>query len=254
MRVLRIVPLVIVALVSISATGQRASTEPVVVELFTAEGCSSCPPADALLAALARTNSIPTANVIILGEHVDYWNAEGWTDRFSSAAFTQRQKDYDWRFNLNSVYTPQMVIDGRVQVSGNNRATIFHDIQSAASEAKPAQVTLQWESPSRLHIAVQLAKPSAAEVLLAITEDGLKTEVTKGENQGRTLQHDGVVRQLRTLGAVAKGEFATTVDLSANPNWNPNELKYVVLVQQKHQGAILGAASTKNAAQAVSGQ
>jgi hypothetical protein len=226
---------------------------PVVVELFTAEGCSSCPPADALLAALARLDD-KKIEIIALGEHVDYWNDTGWVDRFSSPAFTQRQRDYGLRFGLDAPYTPQMVIDGRIQVSGNNKAGVSHDIESAASEAKPARVTLQWDSPTRLRVAVHASGNSAGQIFLAITEDGLTTNVGKGENQGRTLRHDRVVRQLRQLGTVSKGEFATNVEVSPKPDWNANQLKLAVWVQEKHQGPILGAASTNYPSQPGTGR
>ena len=98
------------------AASPQAETTPVVVELFTAEGCSSCPPADELLAALARPDGSPRVEIIALGEHVDYWNDAGWVDRFASSAFTQRQRAYAWQFKLEATYTPQMVIDGHMQV------------------------------------------------------------------------------------------------------------------------------------------
>lgn len=147
-----------------------------------------------------------------------------------------------------------MVIDGRMQVVGDNKASVHRDIESAASQAKPAKVALQWVSPTRLRIGVQLGDSPAAQVLLAITEDGLTTQVGKGENRDRTLQHARVVRQMRVLGMVSKGEFASSVELAPKPGWNTKELKVAVLVQQNHQGAILGAASTQYPAQGVHGR
>jgi len=182
--------------------------------------------------------------VIALGEHVDYWN-EGWVDRFSSPSFTSRQKEYASKFKLDSTYTPQMVIDGSTQTSGNNQVEVVKDIQAAIAQEKPAKVELQWQSAGQLHISVQSKDPAPAEVLLAITEDGLTTAVGKGENKGRTLQHVGVVRQLKVLGSVSKSEYSSTVDVHFDPKWNRDKVKVAVLVQKKKQGAIIGAATTR---------
>lgn len=225
---------------------QNATTQPVVVELFTAEGCSSCPPADKLLADFVAANGAGHPEIIALGEHVDYWNHEGWTDRFSSAAFSHRQEVYGEHFKIDAVYTPQMVIDGKTQVSGNDRAAAVHGILAEAAQAKPAKVDVHWESATRLHVAVQ--SEEQAQVLLAMTEDGLSTEVKDGENRGRTLQHTGVVRELRELGNIKKNEFATSIDLPAHPGWNRDKMKFVVLVQRKNQGAIIGVATVSGAA------
>jgi hypothetical protein len=221
---------------------QPAPVAPVVIELFTAEGCSSCPPADELVAKLVELSGGENPQVIALGEHVDYWNKDGWTDRFSSAAFTARQNEYVSRFKLESAFTPQIVIDGSSQFSGNDRANVVHSIQAAAAKPLPAQVDLKWESPTRLHIAVQ--SKDSAQVLLAVTEDDLKTDVGRGENKGRTLQHVGVVRQLREIGNVSKDAFEKSVDVPIQSGWNKDKLKVVVLVQSKKQGPIVGAAST----------
>ncbi len=135
-------------------SGVSAQT-PVVIELFTSEGCSSCPPADALLVELSHKSPPSGAQLILLGEHVDYWNYIGWTDRFSSAAFSDRQNNYAKQLHLATVYTPQMVIDGHLQLVGNGAAEVYRDISKAAAEPKPAQVSLRWESQQKLHIAVQ---------------------------------------------------------------------------------------------------
>jgi hypothetical protein len=226
--------------VPISAVG---ADMPVVIELFTSEGCSSCPPADALLVELGRKPPPSGTKLILLGEHVDYWNYIGWTDRFSSAAFSERQNDYAKQLHLATVYTPQMVIDGHLQLVGNEAAEVYRDISKEAAEPKPAQVSLRWESPKKLHVAVQAPGGERPKVLLAITEDGLSTAIKAGENGGRTLQHAAVVRQLRELGTATNGQFQTDVDLAAHPDWNPVKLKVVVLVQQPGTGRIIGADS-----------
>ena len=232
----------IVALLLCLSSGAWAQT-PVVLELFTSEGCSSCPPADALLVKLSRESPPGGVKLILLGEHVDYWNYIGWTDRFSSAAFSERQNNYAHELHLATVYTPQMVIDGHLQLVGNGAAEVYRNIGKAASEPKPAQVTLQWEPQQKLHIAVQAPPTERPKILLAITEDGLSTAVGGGENGGRTLQHAAVVRQLRELGTAKNGQFETNVDIAAHRDWNPAKLKVVVLVQQPGSGRILGAGS-----------
>src|SRR5271166_3477317 len=234
--------LAVAALLASVVSSARAQT-PVVVELFTSEGCSSCPPADALLVKLSRESPPGGAKLILLGEHVDYWNYIGWTDRFSSSVFSDRQNTYANRFHLGSVYTPQMVIDGHLQTVGNGAAEVYRDISKAAAEPKPAKVALRWEPQQKLNIAVQTPASGRAKVLLAITEDGLSTSVGGGENGGRTLQHAAVVRQLRELGTANNGQFETTVDVVVHSDWNPAKLKVLVLVQQPDTGKILGAES-----------
>jgi hypothetical protein len=235
---LLLVSLLIVA----HASGTWAET-PVVIELFTSEGCSSCPPADALLVELSHKNPPSGTKLILMGEHVDYWNYIGWTDRFSSAAFSERQNNYAKHLHLASVYTPQMVIDGHLELVGNEEAGVYRDISKAAAEPKPAQVSLRWEPQRKLHVTVQAPVGEKPKVLLAITEDGLSTAVGRGENGGRTLQHAAVVRQLKELGTVSNGQFETSSDVAIHPDWNPAKLKVVVLVQQLSTGKILGAES-----------
>ncbi|HZP24200.1 MAG TPA: DUF1223 domain-containing protein [Terriglobales bacterium] len=214
---------------------------PVVVELFTSEGCSSCPPADALLMKLSQQHAGAGTELVLLGEHVDYWNYIGWTDRFSSAQFSQRQSDYG-RALHSSVYTPQMVIDGSTEFVGSDASVARRNIAAAAKDPKPAQVTLRWDSNNRLHISVQSSSTEHSTVLLAVTEDGLSTSVEAGENGGRTLNHAAVVRQLREIGAVDKGAFEANVNATPHAGWDAAELKIVVLVQDPASMKILGAA------------
>ena len=232
-----------IALLIVSYVPGAWAETPVVVELFTSEGCSSCPPADALLVDLGRKSPPNGVKLILLGEHVDYWNYIGWTDRFSSAQFSQRQNSYATELHLATVYTPQMVIDGHLQLVGNGAAEVYHSISKAAAEPKPAQVSLRWEAHQKLHVAVQAPPGERPKVLFAITEDGLSTSVGAGENGGRTLHHAAVVRQLRELGAANNGQFETTVDVAVHSDWNPAKLKVLVLVQQPDTGKILGAES-----------
>lgn len=212
----------------------------VVVELFTSEGCSSCPPADAVLAQLSEAPASDGSPLILLGEHVDYWNYIGWTDRFSAKQFTDRQAAYAKALH-GSVYTPQMIIDGRDPFVGNDLAEVRNRIAAASSKPKPARVMLAWQSQNRLHIAIHSLQPADGEVLLAITEDGLTTSVAKGENGGKTLHHAAVVRQLRSIGNLDGGNFDGVVEVPLQADWNPRNLKAAVLVQQPQSRKVLGA-------------
>lgn len=216
---------------------------PIVVELFTSEGCSSCPPADALLVQLSQKKGPSGTEIIVLGEHVDYWNHDGWTDRFSSAEFTSRQQAYARRFALASPYTPQMVIDGERQLVGNDRSGVEREITQSAKAQMPAAVSLRQIGNS-VQVSVR-SGGAKGHVILAVTEDGLSSEVRAGENGGRTLHHAGVVRELRTLGSLSNGNFDRTVELPLKKDWNPANLKIVVFVQQGELGPILGAASVR---------
>jgi hypothetical protein len=222
--------------------GQNASNAPVLVELFTSEGCSSCPPADRLLADLAASNGEGQPAVIALGEHVDYWNHDGWIDRFSSSELTARQNDYVRRFKLESAFTPQMVIDGVHQLTGNDRAGVAKAVLAASKEPPTAKLDLRWTSASHLTITVQ-SDISSADVLLAITEDGLTTEVRQGENHGRTLNHVAVVRRLQKIGSVSNKTFTKDLDIRFDKSWKREQSHVVVFVQEKNTGKVYGAAS-----------
>jgi len=220
---------------------------PVVVELFTSEGCSSCPPADSLLARFERDQPIPGVEVIALGEHVDYWNQDGWRDRFSSALFTARQQDYGQSLKLESVYTPQMVINGQAQVLGSDFNAASQAIRAGAQGAK-ATVMLRVSGWDSLSVQVRgLPKgTNTADMLLAVTEGGLETPVLGGENNGRRLRHSAVVRSLTRLGTLdtkKDGAYNADARLNLRSEWNRQNLKLVLFVQDRSNRKILGAAA-----------
>jgi hypothetical protein len=165
-----------------------AST-PVLVELFTSEGCSSCPLADALLSRLGRTQPVQGADVIVLEEHVDYWDRLGWKDPFSSEAATERQTEYGEAFGGNQVYTPQMVVDGRAQFVGNSEGDALRAIRAASQSAKPA-IELSWGPGDVLAIKIEPLAQSGdqtanqAELYLAVAENRLHSDVKRGEKCG----------------------------------------------------------------------
>jgi hypothetical protein len=234
----------LLVLASLTIQGFPAvAQQPVVVELFTSEGCSSCPPADALLTRLALQHHLGNAELILLEEHVEYWNSPGWTDRFSSPTYSQRQDDYVRHLHLATAYTPQMVIDGHLQVVGNDATAVQHLIAEASKSPKSSVVSLHVVSPEQLQVSVEDSGAGIRRVLLAVTEDDLTTNVRGGENGGRILKHSAVVRELRPLGTASNGRFATTVNLPAKSDWKRRDLHAIVLVQNPSSGLILGAAS-----------
>ena len=217
---------------------------PVIVELFTSEGCSSCPPADALLSEYAKSSPVPGVEVIALGEHVDYWNHCGWADPFSAAKFSARQSDYSTAFHLASVYTPQIIVDGKAQLVGSDGDAARAAIARAARLPK-AQVSVAQTAPGQLSVHVGHLPASAAndpaEVYLAVTEDGLSSSVGGGENAGRHLSHSAVVRELVPLGTVTGGVFAASPSVSLKSNWRRGHLHAVVFAQERTSRRIVGA-------------
>lgn len=231
-----------------SADGPRT---PVLVELFTSEGCSSCPPADALLMHLDQVQPVAGAEVIALEWHVDYWNYIGWRDPFSSADYSARQSVYAASFGADGVYTPQMVVDGRAEFVGSAEDRARQAIARSAAAAKPViELGLAQASPvGKLTVRIP-ALPNAAanetpEIFLALTESGLRSNVSRGENAGRRLEHGGVVRDLLLLGrATLAGSpaFATETALKLDPTWQRANLRAVVFVQERNSRRVLAAA------------
>lgn len=175
----------------------------VLAELFTSEGCSSCPPADALLMKLDKLQPVAGVQIIVLSEHVDYWNSLGWKDPFSTPQFTQRQGTYTHSLMAES-YTPQLVIDGRSEVLGSDERAIQAAIQRLAARQKlPVRiVSAKREGKDAV---VDVAIPAGkGDVWLALADDRDQSSVTKGENKGRTMSHVAVVRSLGKVGALSK--------------------------------------------------
>ena len=221
---------------SLSAKGKT----PVLVELFTSEGCSSCPPADKNLAALSKQANGDT-EIITLGMHVDYWNNLGWNDPFSAAKFSQRQSFYSDTFKLDGVYTPQMVVDGTYQFVGGNSNEAAKAIAEAVKTPK-ANVELA-ATGSTLKVKISdLPEHTFANVFLAIAEDNLSSSVKRGENGGRVLSHTSVVRELRTIGSfdAAAKNFETETTFQIPANWKRENIKLVVFAQTEKTSRIIG--------------
>lgn len=233
----------------------HAGPVPVLIELYTSEGCSSCPPADAVLTSLATRQPIAGVRVIALGEHVDYWNALGWVDRFSSAAFTQRQSEYQARaFPDSPVYTPQLVVDGRLQCVGSDLGAVRDAVQQAAHAPKAAlRVAARNAEERRAEVTIDIDVPAAvsrdgpADVVVAVVEDGLVTRVERGENRGRTLAHSAVVRRLQTVGTLAaqRPSASVTATVPLAEDWAAHRLRVVAFVQERHSRRVLGTAESR---------
>ena len=213
----------------LSATAAAPGRAPVLVELFTSEGCSSCPPADQVLAAL-------DPQAIVLGEHVDYWDHQGWRDPFSSHANTLRQESYAHRFGSEGPYTPQMVIDGAVEFNGSDGRRALEEIGRARDREKVA-VHLARVAGG-LEIALDSARRTA-DVMLALALESGASQVAAGENKGRNLRHVAILRSLRKVGTVKQGaSFHQTVDLPADAA----AARVIVFVQDGDLGRVSGAA------------
>ncbi len=227
--------------------------EPVIVELFTSEGCSSCPPADALLAELQNRQPLGNAEIIALEEHVTYWDELGWKDPFSSSDWTTRQYDYASALHNGNPYTPEMVVDGTAEFVGSRGGTARQEIEKAAGTRK-AKVEISEVSPMQNNLVVfkiNVEKPfsaapkDTAEVVLAITESGLHSSVKGGENVGKELQHSPVLRELKVIGVIGKNGqegFSAQPAVKLDSKWNVGNLRAIVFVQEKRSRRILAAA------------
>jgi hypothetical protein len=230
-----------------SSAPDTAST-PVLVELFTSEGCSSCPPADALLSLLGRTQPVRGANIIVLEEHVDYWDRLGWKDPFSSETATERQNEYGAAFGGSQVYTPQMIVDGRTEFVGSSDTDALRAIRAASQAQKPA-IQLSWENGENLAIHLEPLNNTAGrdgqQMILVIAENMLHSDVKRGENAGRALEHNGVVRQILPLAKIdaAPAGFTSSVAVHTAREWNRANLRAVVFVQERRSRHVLAAAA-----------
>jgi hypothetical protein len=209
----------------------------ILVELFTSEGCSSCPPADATLARLHQEQPVPGVRLLVLSEHVDYWNGQGWKDPFSSAQFTARQGRYGDR-----MYTPQAIVDGHIDVLGSDEEGIVRAAKGAALEPHGTVTVTHAAGGHRLHLAASALPPHGpSQVMLAVVEDGLVSKVARGENAGRTLSHTAVVRALKGVGSIpgSASDWSADVEIPQDASWR--QPRIVVFVQDTRSFRVLAA-------------
>jgi hypothetical protein len=235
-------------------TPRGDAPSPVLVELFTSEGCSSCPPADALLQQLDRTQPVAGAHLIVLSEHVDYWNHLGWADPYSSRFFSDRQSTYSDRFGLSSVYTPQMVVDGATEFVGNDSRLASRAVTKALAQRKvPVRITgisLDASKILRAHIDAdalpETLKADKADLYLVVALNRAESQVLRGENDGRRLSHVGVVESLTKIGRLQAGEaFSQDVQVKLHSKADPANLRVIAFIQQAGQRQVLGAAQER---------
>lgn len=229
-----------------AANDTSAARLPILIELFTSEGCSDCPPADAFLQKLDQ-QPVPGTEMIVLSEHVDYWNHDGWKDPYSSAFYSERQRAYAQEFALSrGVYTPQMIVDGTSEFVGSNLAAARDALAKAMTTAK---IDIRLSSISidqqtlRAHLeTAALPTGQKADVYVAIALNHAESQVSAGENAGRKLSHTAVVRLLAKVASMQKNQpFAEDIHLKLPPDAPASNLRLVAFVQQTHQGKVLGA-------------
>ncbi len=233
---------------SYMATDSTSAKSPVVVELFTSEGCSSCPPADRLLAKIHELDP----SIIVLSEHVTYWNDIGWRDPFSSPESTSRQSDYVGRMRLSSSYTPQMVVNGQYEFVGSDARAAANAIQKASAQPEtPVTISNLKVNGDHLGFEVETGKlETGAQLLMILVQDEGIERVSNGENGGKTLRHIQIARSIRTVADVKSGtgyKAALSAELphaTAGGGWH-----LVFILQRGPGGPIIGAAS-----QAVRGE
>jgi hypothetical protein len=227
-------------------TANTASKErkTVLIEMFTSEGCPNCPPADRQLAFLEQQQPVTGADIITLGYHVDYFNDRGWKDEYSDAQYTKRQQLYSMRLGAESLYTPQMIVDGQAQFVGSDSAKLNAALKNAIAMQKPTVTATENGNAVDVNV-TGMGSHMAATAVLAIAEDGLESKPNAGSNRGKTLQHVSVVRGLVPFGEVSgqDSEFRGSVQLPTNPAWK--NVRYIVFVQEDMSGRIVASGRVK---------
>ena len=234
--------------------GEIAKANPILVELFTSEGCSSCPPADEFVQKLDTLQPVAGAQLIVLSEHVDYWDHDGWKDPNSSHALTERQGAYVRMLGLSTPYTPQIIIDGAREVKIGDPQAIEKVFQQAVASPKVlvhmSGVTVDPGNPDLLHAHVNADGTTVkhnAEVFIAVALDHVESQVLHGENSGRHLTHIAVVQQITKIGKLNKGSsFAEDVQLKLKITTPLENLRLVAFVQESGHGKLLGASLWKS--------
>jgi len=236
---------------------ESGARTPVLVELFTSEGCSSCPPADRFLQKLDG-QPIPGAEMIVLSEHVDYWNHIGWKDPYSARFYSERQSAYAKRLGLDSVYTPQIVVDGASEFVGSNSRLADKAFTKALGFPKiPVHLSsISADASNTLHAHLETGTLGSsfgspeADVYVAVALNRAESQVSAGENSGHRLAHVSVVRSLTKIGSLKQGQvLAQDFQLKLEPGSGSRNLRLIAFVQEPRQGRVLGATSILFSAQ-----
>jgi len=221
---------------------------PVLIELFTSEGCSSCPPADALLAKLLEGQPVAGVEIIPLAFHVDYWDRLGWKDPYSSSEFTRRQQEYSAIFGADRVYTPQLVVDGAAELVGSDERLALEAIGKAAAQPRlPVAVNASVHGSDAIRIAVEgpgrADRTEAIDIVAVLVEDRLVSAIRRGENSGKTLSHSAVVRRHQVVGTLEREPFVGEGEWRLNKTWVRENLRVIAFVQGRKTRRIYGAVS-----------
>ncbi len=225
---------------AISCTARSGDSTTALLELYTSEGCSSCPPADAWLATF-RANGLYPGRVVPLALHVDYWNYLGWEDPYSQKLFSQRQHHMARLHRANTVYTPQFILNGNEFRRWHNQGEAAIKRVSLAEPRADIALTLAQEANSMDIVAEARAKDSSdrADMFIVVYENNLSTHIRAGENQGRTLRHEFVAR--RWLGPIPLAKDGTAhfkQRLELDKTWKANDLGVVAFVQDRVNGEV----------------
>jgi hypothetical protein len=237
--------LVLAQMLSLGLPAQTATPPPLLVELFTSEGCSSCPPADALLREINGTRTSSGQLIVGISEHVTYWNSLGWADPFSAAVFTERQNAYGNKFGLDSVYTPQMVVNGAQQVVGSDRNGLARIFKKELDQ--PIQLQVHILSAKIVGNAVLVRFSTTAEapnpkgdIVAVLADDTARSSVARGENSGRNLTHVAVARSITRV-SMAKSTGEQEVRIPLPSSFRDSEQHHVILfAQAPSHGRVLG--------------
>ena len=226
---------------------------PVLLELFTSEGCLSCPPADTLLEILDRTQPVPGADLIVLSEHVDSWDRLGWRDPFSSEVYNNREHDYTMRLNLNGSYTPELIVDGRISVVGSEEIALKAAVAQAMRFRK-TRILLSEPTRSGFHLTIHIELSPLPQNLMVhpetiyvgLADDHVRSEVLRGPNAGRSLNHVAVLRTMMKAGTVSGlAQFDGDIGLAIPLGAGSNGLRIVAFEQDDTTGQILGVAQRR---------
>lgn len=221
-------------------TFQISAKTPVLVELFTSQGCPSCPAADKILNDLETSQPISGAEIITLAWHVDYWDGFGWKDEFASPAFTQRQVVYSRSLNIGGTYTPQMFVDGTTYFIGTKQDKATKSITQATKNSK-SEIKVSLDKDKAKISIPALPKHERATVYVAFTQDNLTRKIGRGNNAGQTLAHSSIARDLRAVASIEPQmmKFESEVPLQFQPDWNKEDLNLIVFVQENKSRKIL---------------
>ncbi len=236
-----------------TSSADRAAVVPVLVELFTSEGCSSCPPVDRWLQKMDSSQPVPGAQLIVLSEHVDYWDHDGWKDPFSSSTLTDRQSAYASKLGLATVYTPQVIVDGTSELRANDSQQVNQVFRKTVTKPKiPVRITsvsTEVGVPLVAQVHVEIDGTSTqrdADIYMALALDHVESEVLRGENSGQRLSYVAVVQSLTRVGKLQKGrKFDQDVQMKLRRGSDPTNVRMIVFVQDGGPGEVLGATSER---------